>query len=451
MTKFPRNIYSLSAKEIGKKLLNLEICPIDLMSFYLDKIESYHFTSPYIEVFKTQALKNAKLSKKRILNNRPLDLLDGIPIAWKDLFDISGYKTHGGSKLLINTKIAKNNSTVVQRTLAKGLIPIGKTRTVEFALGGLGTNKNYGTPENAVITDTPRVPGGSSSGSATALARNMCALAVGTDTGGSVRIPAAWNKLYGLKTSYGKVPTQGVLPLSKSLDTVGPITKSVEDLNLIYSIFSQEEDHQQLNIFNKKILVARGTPCSNLDKEIEIVFENVLSKISATGIKIDEVILSEMEDMYKMLSELGTLVTFEAWNQWKHLVSKNKEDVDPNVLNRMLAGSTVPKKNITKLKREQIILSTKLYSKLKGYDALIMPTVPILPPKIKEVEEKQKIYNKYNILALRNTSIGNNLPLCGITIPYKDSSLPIGIMFYRKLGEDYSLLKVVKKYDKIIN
>ena len=220
MTKIPDNIKSLSASEIGRKLSKQELCPIDLVSFYLDQIQNFNGLSPFIKVFNKEAIQNAILSRDRIKNGKALSLFDGVPIAWKDLFDISGYQTLGGSNLLKNSEKVKKDAQAVLKAKNKGLIPIGKTLTVEFALGGLGTNKYFGTPSNAIMKDVPRVPGGSSSGSATALAHGMCAAAIGTDTGGSVRIPAVWNKLFGFKTSFGHISTQGVLPLAKSLDTV---------------------------------------------------------------------------------------------------------------------------------------------------------------------------------------------------------------------------------------
>ena len=174
MQKIPDNIKLLSGCEIGNKLLKQEICPVELINYYLDNIINYKDLSPFIEVFRTEAIKNAEKSKERIKNRNPLSLWDGVPIAWKDLFDISGYKTMGGSKLLEDSAVALKDAVTVRKSKQRGLIPIGKTRTVEFALGGLGTNKYLGTPINTIMNDKPRVPGGSSSGSATALARDMC-------------------------------------------------------------------------------------------------------------------------------------------------------------------------------------------------------------------------------------------------------------------------------------
>ena len=453
MTKIPDNIKLLSGCEIGNKLLKQEICPVELINYYLDNIINYKDLSPFIEVFRTEAIKNAEKSKERIKNRNPLSPWDGVPIAWKDLFDISGYKTMGGSKLLKDSAVALKDAVTVRRSKQRGLIPIGKTRTVEFALGGLGTNKYLGTPVNTIMKDKPRVPGGSSSGSATALARDMCAASIGTDTGGSVRIPAAWNKLVGLKTSFGHLSTKGVLPLAKSLDTVGPLTKSVEDAHFLYSILSGKSDKNSKKFIahNSKILVSRGMPFGSLDHEVDKFTELIISKLSSAGINITEEIIPEIEEMYDILNEYGTVVTAEAWNQWKHLIIGNEDQVDNNVLNRMLKGKDMPAIYIKKIKAKQKILSKKLYEKLSQYDVMLMPTTPILPPKISDVEYDQHAYNKYNTLALRNTSIGNILPMCAITLPYYKNNLPIGIMLYKPIGEDYSLLKVAKEYNKIIN
>ena len=453
MTKIPDNIKSLSASEIGRKLSKQELCPIDLVSFYLDQIQNFNGLSPFIKVFNKEAIQNAILSRDRIKNGKALSLFDGVPIAWKDLFDISGYQTLGGSNLLKNSEKVKKDAQAVLKAKNKGLIPIGKTLTVEFALGGLGTNKYFGTPSNAIMKDVPRVPGGSSSGSATALAHGMCAAAIGTDTGGSVRIPAVWNKLFGFKTSFGHISTQGVLPLAKSLDTVGPLTKSVEDAKMLYSILSGnvEKNFKNFSALNSNILIARGTPFNNLDPVIEEFCELALSLLSNSGIKIKDEKIPEIEEMYEVLSEYGTLVTAEAWQQWKHLIESNEKLIDSNVLNRMHRGKEMDIQSVNIIKSKQKKLSKKLYKRLDLYDAMLMPTVPILPPKIYDVESSEESYDKYNMLALRNTSIGNILPMCAITIPSNNHYLPLGLMLYKPIGEDFSLLRTAEEYSKIIN
>ena len=449
--QIPENIKFLSAFDIGQLLHKKKMCPVDLVNFYYNEISSFKENSPYTVLTKKRAIIEAGLSKKRILEENTLSPLDGVPIAWKDLFDFKGLQTQGGSKLLENNKPAQHDAHTVSLAKSAGLIQLGKTSTVEFALGGLGTNNNFAMPENAIMKDCPRVPGGSSAGSGVALANNLCAASIGTDTGGSVRIPSAWNKLIGLKTSFGKVSLDGVLPLSSSLDTVGPLTKSMKDTSLLYSILSNQPYFQFNNISlnNTKILVVKGIPWKDCDINIENVCEKAIEKISNAGVKIIEKKVSAIEEMHEILSEHGTTVAYEGYLQWKHLIEKHRDLMDINVLNRMLQGKLMKTDSIKIVKDAQKNLSQKLYYSLNDYDCILMPTIPILPPKIKDVTSNEKLYDKYNMLALRNTRIGNVLPMCSITLPCP-GDLPIGLMLSMPIGKDKKLINLAETIFNII-
>ena len=260
----------LSALDIAQLLHKKKLSPIDLVNYYYDKIESYNKPSPYTLLTKKRALSEAEDSDKRIKEDKILSPLDGVPVAWKDLFDFENFITVGGCKALENSSPAKKDAKVVSLAKKAGLIQLGKTSTVELALGGLGTNQNYTTPHNAIMTEIPRVPGGSSSGSGVALANNLCAASFGTDTGGSVRIPAAWNKLVGLKTSIGRVSVNGVLELASSYDTVGPLTKTVEDTRILFSILTNAPyiKFKKLNFKNIKLIYVQGMPINGCDTEV---------------------------------------------------------------------------------------------------------------------------------------------------------------------------------------
>ena len=449
--QIPENIKLISAYNIGQLLHKKKVCPIDLVYFYYNEIRDFKENSPYTILTKKRAIIEAELAKKRILEEKTLGPLDGVPIAWKDLFDFKGVQTQGGSKLLENNKPAQHDAYTVSLAKKAGLIQLGKTSTVEFALGGLGTNNNFNMPENAIMKDCPRVPGGSSAGSGVALANNLCAASIGTDTGGSVRIPSAWNKLIGLKTSFGKISLDGVLPLSSSLDTVGPLTKSMKDTSLLYSILSNQPYFQfnNVSLSNTKILVVKGIPWKDCDINVEHACEEAIKKISHAGIKIIEKEVSEIEEIHKILSDHGTTVAYEGYLQWKHLIEKNKDLMDINVLNRMLQGKLMKIDSIMIVKEAQKKLSEKLYSTLSNYDCILMPTIPILPPKIKDVANNESLYDKYNMLALRNTRIGNVLPMCSISLPCP-GSLPIGLMLSMPIGKDNKLINLAETIFNII-
>ena len=449
--QIPENIKLISAYNIGQLLHKKKVCPIDLVYFYYNEIRDFKENSPYTILTKKRAIIEAELAKKRILEEKTLGPLDGVPIAWKDLFDFKGVQTQGGSKLLENNKPAQHDAYTVSLAKKSGLIQLGKTSTVEFALGGLGTNNNFVMPQNAIMKDFPRVPGGSSAGSGVALANNLCAASIGTDTGGSVRIPSAWNKLIGLKTSFGKISLNGVLPLSSSLDTVGPLTKSVKDTSLLYSILSNQPYFQFTNIsLNKtRVLVVKGIPWKDCDVSIKNACEKAIEKISNSGIQIIEKEVPEIEEMHKILSEHGTTVAYEGYSQWKNLIEKNSALMDINVLNRMLQGKLMKNDSIKIVKDSQKTLSKKLYSTLEDYDCILMPTIPILPPIIKDVTDNEKLYDKYNMLALRNTRIGNVLPMCSISLPCP-GSLPIGLMISMPIGKDSKLINLAENIFNII-
>ncbi len=448
-----KKIQLSSAYELGILLQKQKITPVELIEYYYDKIKYYSRPSPYSILTKKRALLEAKNSLKRLRENKPLSPLDGVPVAWKDLFDFKHYTTIGGSKLLENNKPAINDAHTVLLAKKAGLIQLGKTKTVEFALGGIGTNQNFKTPINAIIKNHLCVPGGSSSGSAIALANNLCAASFGTDTGGSVRIPAAWNKLIGLKTSYGRISLSGVLPLAKSYDTVGPLTKSVKDASIIFSVLTKQNylKFENINPQNINILVVRGIPWNSCDQKIQSSCEQAIKKISSTGINIVEKKLTEIEELNQLLSDNnGGTTVYEAYQQWKNLIKNNSHLVDKNVLNRMLLGKRMKTSVVKKIKKAESTLSKRLHLLIKDYDALLMPTVPILPPKLDEVTFDEIKYDKYNKLALRNTRIINSLNLCAITLPCP-VEIPVGLMLCMAYNEDERLLNLAYHIEKQLN
>ncbi|PPR16616.1 MAG: Mandelamide hydrolase [Alphaproteobacteria bacterium MarineAlpha9_Bin3] len=450
--QIPENIKSLSASDIGQLLHKKKVCPIDLVNFYFDEIESFSKPSPYIYLTKDRAYKEARLSKKRILEDKPLSPLDGVPVAWKDLFDFKDYITTSGSKIFDKSKPAKQDAYAVNLAKKAGLIQLGKTSTVEFALGGIGTNNNFITPENAIMTNEPHVPGGSSSGSGVALANGLCAASFGTDTGGSVRIPSAWNKLVGLKTSIGRISLKGVTPLASSYDTVGPLTKSIKDASLLFSILTKSHYADFKKIDSKKIrlLVVRGMPWLNANIKVQKACEEAINSLSKSGINIIEKKVYEIEEMHNLLLENngGTTVA-EAYSEWKSIVEKHSSLMDKDVLNRMLIGKNITQQSLNIIYQAEEKLSKKLHFSMHEYDAILMPTIPILPPTIAQVQKDMETYDKFNRLALRNTRIANSLRLCAITLPLPEN-VPIGIMLCKALGKDEELLNVANAIFDII-
>ena len=448
-----QSIPSYSAYDIAQLLHKKKISPVELVNYYYDKIESFNSPNPYTILTKERALTEAENCYKRIKENKTLSPLDGVPVALKDLFNFEGLTTVGGSLALKNMPPAKQDAYTVSLAKKAGLIQLGKTSTVEFALGGIGTNDNFATPENAIMQDKPRVPGGSSSGSGVALAKGLCAASFGTDTGGSVRIPSAWNKLIGFKTSIGRISLKGVTPLASSYDTVGPLTKSVKDASLLFSILTNRPYFNFENInFNKiKILVVKGMPWIDADDKVKEACEKTIIKLSKAGIEIVEKEIFEIEEMHNLLAENngGTTVA-EAYSKWKNLVEKHSSLMDRDVLNRMFLGKRMTKLSLMAIYEAEKKLSKKLHFTMDNYDAILMPTIPILPPTINEVKKDIKTYDKFNRLALRNTRIANSLRLCAISLPLPED-LPIGVMLCKSLNKDEELLNLAETIFNVIN
>jgi aspartyl-tRNA(Asn)/glutamyl-tRNA(Gln) amidotransferase subunit A len=264
-------------------------------------------------------------------------------------------------------------------------------------------------------------------------------------------VPSAWNKLIGLKTSFGRISLTGVLPLSSTLDTVGPLATSVIDISLLFSILTNQPylELNKIDLRNTRILVVKGMPWKDCDIEIEKAAEEAIKKLSKAGIHIIEKEISEIEEMHKILCEHGTTVTYQGYAEWKHLIEKDSNLMDINVLNRMYQGKHMKQNSIKIVENSQIALSKKLYSSIEGYDAILMPTVPILPPKINEVQNNEQLYDKYNMLTLRNTRIGNVLPMCSISLPCP-GDLPIGIMLSMSIENDEKLINLAESIYNII-
>ena len=252
------NLKIYSAFYLGVLLERKKIDPIIILEYYLSNFKKANKNTKlsFSKVLEKQAYKEATLSWKRQKKNQRLSFFDGIPIVWKDLVDIEGFPAYAGSKLIekIRKKEKVNNASIVKTAKENGLISLAKTSTVEFAFGGLGINKSRKLPTNMMFNKQNHVPGGSSTGAATALYSGLAPLSIGTDTAGSIRIPAAWHSLIGFKPSLGMLPMDGVLPLSKSFDAVGIISKTVKDTKILFDILSNKKYKQEFK-FLKKIKV----------------------------------------------------------------------------------------------------------------------------------------------------------------------------------------------------
>ena len=307
------NLKYKTIKDVSNLIEAGQICPEELTRFYLEKISSDPKSKDvFTKVLRDSALDSAKESKKRNKKGMRRGILDGIPISVKDLADIKGYLTRGGSSLT-STKKAKENAIFVDKLQSQGVVLLGKTHMTELAFSGLGLNPTTATPPNPF--NEKLVSGGSSSGSAVSVSRNYCLASIGSDTGGSVRIPAAWNNLVGLKTTHNIIDLTGVLKLCPSFDTLGPICKTVEDANLLLGAMTNGKFQKlrKLKTENFKFLIIKNMFFEDIDRDINDSFNIAIEKIVKSGATIEYKNLSEIDSAFEISK---TVFPAEAYGIW---------------------------------------------------------------------------------------------------------------------------------------
>ncbi len=366
----------------------------------------------------------------------------GIPITIKDLFDEKGHVTRAGSLALSDAAPAAANALVVTRLQRLGFIVIGRTNMVEFAFSGLGVNPHYGTPKSPWDRATGRLPGGSSSGAAVAAADYMGFGGLGTDTGGSCRIPAAMCGIVGYKPTAKRVPQEGVLPLSFSLDSVGPLARSVECCHLLDAVISGNPNPQPLahrSVAGQRFAVPRGTfLLDGMDDHVAASFDRALAKLSAAGARIELLDIPEIGAI-PGLNASGGFTAAEAYAWHQSLIARKRDEYDPNILVRIMRGEKMPASDYVKALQGRQRICAAVARRTAPFDALLMPTCPVVPPAIADVAEQAE-YNRINMLLLRNTAVGNFLDRCSISLPCQEAgTAPVGLMLTGEHGADEAL------------
>jgi len=388
--------------------------------------------------------------------------LQAIPYAVKDLFDVQGVPTTAGCRLL-SQNMAQQDSTAVHRLSRAGMVLLGKTNTVQFAFGGVGINHDQGTPVNP-WTSRPYVPGGSSSGSAVAVAAGLVPIALGTDTGGSVRIPAALCGLVGLKTTVGRISRSGVYPLSWTLDSVGLLTRSVEDAALVYEALQgpDPDDETTVKVPSRKVLkglkdgiqglrLAFGETVffDEVDPEVAQAVRETGPVFQSLGARVEKSIIPEVAEAYAS-KKRALMIAAESCvaNEW--FFKNHFDQLDPIVANRMRAGQTLSATDYIAELRHWKDLRSRVIQSLKNIDALLVPTTMIPAKPIEEVEKSNENYRLFNGHYLRNTSLGNILNLCAVSVPcgFTRQGLPIGLMIYAKPFQEELALRIAYAYEQ---
>lgn len=444
-----------SACELAARMRRGELSPVDLTDRLLERIE--HLDSElgaFLRVCPERARAEARAAAAVLEGGGEVGPLHGIPYAAKDLFDVVGLPTTAGSSQL-EDNLPPRESTVTRLLSRSGMVLVGKTHTVQFAYGGVGINHDHGTPHNPWAS-RPCVPGGSSSGSGVAVAAGLVPVALGTDTGGSVRIPAALCGIVGLKTTVGQVSRAGVFPLSFSLDSVGVLSRSVEDAAHVYEAMRGEDprDPSTRGMASQDVLgsLARGVKglrlafaesmfWRDLDPEIAGAVRAAGEVFSCLGARVEEIPFEEAREA-QALNPRGLVIAAEAYAIHHRRLEGQAPDFDPVVQHRIEAGRDIPAWEYVEITRAWEELRRKTLDRLQDVDGLLVPTTLIPSRRVDEVDATLESYTEANLLYLRNTSIGNILNLCGLSVPcgFTSQGMPIGLMIYaRPFGEDMAL------------
>jgi len=402
-----------------------------------------------LTVYRAAAAAAADAADARAKAGVSLGPLDGTIVSIKDLFDVAGEVTRAGSKVLAEEGApATRDAPVVQRLRAAGAVIVAKTNMSEFAFTGIGANPHYGTPGNPA--DRARAPGGSSSGAAVAVADGMCEIAIGSDTGGSVRIPSSICGVTGFKPSRQRVPTEGAYPLSYTLDSIGPLANKIADCANADAIMAGEAPWQleAAPLAGLRLGVAQGLPLDNLDDTVGRRFPFALDRLEKEGVRLSEQKLPLLDDMMAALARASILVA-EVYFVHGERLARRGADVDPIVRARVEKGREISAAAYIGVLRERARLIRAMDLALADLDALVMPTTPVVAPRLDEVAEP-KAFMARNALLLRNTTIGNFFDLCAVSLPIpRAGNLPCGLMLLARNGHDRRLLRIAAAVERL--
>lgn len=400
----------------------------------------------FIRLYEDQARAVAAANDMMAGSSAPRPLR-GIPVSVKDLFDIAGETTTAGSIVLRDAEKASCDARIVARLRAAGAVIVGTTNMSEFAFGGVGTNKHYGTPGNPY--DRGLIPGGSSSGAAVSVADGMCAIAIGTDTGGSVRIPAAFCGLVGFKPTQVRISRQGALPLSRTLDSIGPIGRTVRDCALIDSVMSGDVHPVSSGrpLDRVRFAIPETMVCDGLSPEVADAFTRACKALEGRGARLANVKMPEIAEAPALNSEFSPT---EAYALHRELLSSRESDFDPRVGKRIiLIGGNVAAYQYLDMVDRRALLIEKFCRSMLGFDAFLMPTLPFTAPTIGSVE-KDDDYLRINAQIVRNTCVVNQIDGCGITLPVASNGAPIGITIAGLQYSDRNVLAIAISAEEIL-
>ncbi|QUS36480.1 amidase [Falsirhodobacter algicola] len=414
-----------TAAELGREIQAGRINAVELTEAFLEAAAAHpEGERIYARLTPERARDEALAAATRAKDGRRRGPLDGVPVSWKDLFDTAGIATEAGSALL-RGRVPDRDAPIVATGTASGLICLGKTHMSELAFSGLGLNPVTATSPN--VNDPAAVAGGSSSGAAASVAFGLAPAALGSDTGGSVRVPAAWNDLVGLKTTHGRLPTQGLVPLCETLDTVGPLARSVEDCALILAALEGRKapDLSGSDCTGLRLGVLETVAQDDLRPAPARAFEAAATRLTESGADLRPL---RFEPLHEAMAFSGALMTAEAYAIWGERIAEDGDLMFPPIRDRFLAGREVRATDYIAHTRRLAAIRAAWREATAGFDAVILPTAAILPPHADRLLSDPDYYATENLLALRNTRIGNMLGLCALTIPAGEPGCGLSLM-----------------------
>ena len=416
---------AMTAGDLGRGIGAGKIDPVDLTEAYLAAIAAHPDGARiYARTTPRRARAMAMAAAGRAKAGTRIGLLDGVPLSWKDLFDAAGTACEAGSALLAG-RVPARDAEVLANATAQGLVCLGKTHMSELAFSGLGLNPVTATPP--CINDPLAVPGGSSSGAAVSVGFGLAAAAIGSDTGGSVRIPAAWNDLVGLKTTHGRLSLRGVVPLCEQFDTVGPLARSVEDCALLLAALEggRAADLGGASLAGQRLLVLETLALDDLREAPAKGFETAVVRLARAGARLETGAVPEVIEAMELAK---ILFTPEAWGIWREVIEAAPQLMFARILERFRSGAMVAAADYVAGWRRLRALRGLWAERTAAYDAVILPTSAILPPNAQRLLDDSDYYVRENLVALRNTRIGNMFGLCVLTLPVGQPSCGISLM-----------------------
>ena len=443
-----------TVRHLSRELREGRRDPVDLVAEVFDRIAAHGDPALFIRTLRPRAEAEARAARERLRSGNPASLADGVPMAWKDLFDLHGTVTTAGSAVLREAPPATADAALVTAAMRAGMVSVGAVNMTEFAYSGIGLNPHYGTPRNPRDPVIARSPGGSSSGSGAVVAAGIVPVSIGTDTGGSIRIPAAFNGVVGYKTSVGHYPMDGVFPLSRTLDSLGPLAQTVDDCVLTDAALRglRQPQAEAAPMASLDFVVPDTLMFDDLSPAVAANFDAAVQRLTAAGARVRQIALPELREVAELMGRYGPLTSAEAMDVHRERLAGPEVDrIDPRVVRRIRMADAMSAVDLIRLYRARTDWIARIDARL-GHALLICPTTPSVAMPIAPLEADVEVFFQHNFRTLRNTAIGNFLDWCGLAIPsgQDGEGMPTGFMLCAARGRDRDVLSAGRAIETVV-